>query len=593
MIEPAQITLRDGQPFSERFADIYHAADGAAEVARVFLEPGGFSDLLGKSQLVRLGELGFGTGLNFIVAAALCRQHGRRMHFVSFEAAPIAPAVFSALAAERAHDNAMYRELAEHYPPLVAGWHRRYLDGGRITLSLYWGDAATGLAEMQPQQKQPFDLWLLDGFAPDRNPQMWTASLFEYIAKLSHRGTCITTFTAAGRVRRGLIAAGFEMRRVDQRPHKRESLAGHYQGSQPATWTPPPQVSVVGAGIAGCSLARHLAQAGIEVRVFEKNATAAAGASSIPITVLHPRLLADTSVHADFRCHSYLYSSHFCSTIAGKDGPAVYRTGALQIPSSNYSAERLAQVAAAYADSGNWLESLESAAASQRAGIALADNALWFPHACTINTPRLCNLLLDHPAIELVTQAALTDWPDGPTVLACGNEACAFDGAQYLELAAVSGQLDVVQPAGTPAKINIPILGNGYLAPADGKLGVGATYEYRDWAPGAARQANLQQLQPADYAWQASYRGVRSVSSDRTPIAGQLTDLDGNGQRDRYVSTGHGSMGTVSSHYGAALVTARITGEFAPMSLAIQQALAPLRFRQRQARRGYKFGSSA
>ena len=160
-------------------------------------------------------------------------------------------------------------------------------------------------------------------------------------------------------------------------------------------------------------------------------------------------------------------------------------------------------------------------------------------------------------------------------------------------MAAVAGQIDVVNPSGIPANINTPILGNGYLAPADGKLAAGATYEYRDWAPDAARERNLEQLAAADYFWQASYRGVRSVSSDRTPIAGQLTDLDGQRQQDRYVSTGHGSMGTVSTHYCAALITALITGEFAPMSPVIQRALAPLRFRQRQARRGYKFDSSA
>lgn len=88
-------------------------------------------------------------------------------------------------------------------------------------------------------------------------------------------------------------------------------------------------------------------------------------------------------------------------------------------------------------------------------------------------------------------------------------------------------------------------------------------------------------------------RGVRSVSSDRTPIAGRLTDLTGAELKDRYVSTGHGSMGSVSSHYCAALGRALISGEFAPMSLPIQRALAPLRFRQQQLRRGYKFGSRA
>ena len=49
-------------------------------------------------------------------------------------------------------------------------------------------------------------------------------------AALPPAGTA-TTFTSAEWVRRGLQAAGFDMHRVDQRPHKRESLAGLYRNS--------------------------------------------------------------------------------------------------------------------------------------------------------------------------------------------------------------------------------------------------------------------------------------------------------------------------------------------------------------------------
>jgi tRNA 5-methylaminomethyl-2-thiouridine biosynthesis bifunctional protein len=568
---------------------------------------------------MRVGELGFGTGLNFAVAAELCLQAHQRLHFVSFETAPLAPSVFRSLARRRASQQGIYRELAARYPPLIPGWHRRCLAAGRITLSLYWGDAAAGLAEITATQKRPFDLWLLDGFAPAKNPQMWTQSLFSAIAQLACKGTQITTFTAAGRVRRGLSAVGFEMRRVDQRPHKRESLAGHFVDQGMAPWTPPVRVNVIGAGIAGASLARHLAETGMAVKVFERCSAVAMGASAIPTTVLHGRLLADNSSQAKLRSHSYLYSADYCATFSNQgDRPVlptpvvptgspvvptgspvlqtgIQRTGALQIPSANASAERLVQLADSYAASGDWLELLSAAEASARVGTTIDGSALWFPHACTINTPQLCRLLLQHANIELVRATAITGWfEEAATVLAIGVACQAFAGLQYLEVAAVAGQIDIVRPvAARLSGISAPIIGSGYMAPQGGKLSVGASYEYSEWEAANATRANLQHLDAADYEWESRHRGVRSVASDRTAIAGQLTDLAANPQINRYVSTGHGSMGTVSSHYCALLLSAQLNGEFAPMTTDIQDALAPQRFRHRQARRGYKFGSSA
>ena len=286
MIEPADLTWQDGQPFARDFSDIYHAPEGAREVQRVFMGPaqieGKAADAVAKGLTLRIGELGFGTGLNFAVAAAAALKAGCRLHFVSFDLRPIAPAAFAEIARQRRASWPIYAELERAYPPLLAGWHRRVFAEGRITLSLHWGEAGVGLADLASRQRQPIDAWFLDGFAPSRNPALWREDLLRQLAKLSAAGTSVATFSAAGAVRRRLEACGFNMRRVDQRPHKRESLAGAFAKPGLRRQIVPRRVTVAGAGISGASIARHLAEQGIAVEVFDPAECIASGASGIP-----------------------------------------------------------------------------------------------------------------------------------------------------------------------------------------------------------------------------------------------------------------------------------------------------------------------
>ncbi|MDH3640825.1 MAG: tRNA (5-methylaminomethyl-2-thiouridine)(34)-methyltransferase MnmD [Gammaproteobacteria bacterium] len=584
VIAPARLGWRDEQPYCEEFRDIYHASDGPAEVARVFIEPSGLAARAAAQSELLIGELGFGTGLNFVVAADAALHRQARVHFVSFDAAPIAAADFTRIGAARCHDHALYAELATLYPPLISGWHRRYLAGGRITLSLFWGDAAAGLDDIRERQQRPFDAWFLDGFAPDRNPGMWSPELLSRVGALSAEGSTVATFTAAGRVRRALEAAGFSMRRIDQRPHKRESLAGTHRGPARSKFALPGEVSVVGAGLAGASAARHLAERGVRVSVFEAAPTPAAGASGIPATVLHPRLLADGSTQAALRCHAYLYSDPYSNALlpdSGKASPA----GALQMPGKTASATRLEQIAARYSPSGDWITLLTPAEAAAMAGWEISAPALWFPGSRVIDTPRLCRTLLDHPAIEVRCENPISAMTSYPTVLACGVECRRFAAAEYLETAPVQGQVDVLRMTSPPT---LPLLGNGYLVPRDDDVLAGSTYEYEPWDPAAATVANLAQLgeDSGGWEWLSRARATRCVSSDRTPIAGRLYDAQREPIPGAYVSTGHGSMGNVFCHFAGALVAAQLCGEFAPMTTALETAMCSLRFRERQARRG-------
>ena len=154
------------------------------------------------------------------------------------------------------------------------GFQRLVLDNGRVTLTLLIGDAL----EQLPQLDAQIDAWFLDGFAPAKNPDMWTAELFAELARLAAPGSTISTFTSTGWVRRLLNAAGFKMKRTPGIGHKWEILRGDVpwlaRRNPDARSRPNPglrarlratgerRALVIGAGLAGCATAASLAARG-------------------------------------------------------------------------------------------------------------------------------------------------------------------------------------------------------------------------------------------------------------------------------------------------------------------------------------------
>jgi tRNA U34 5-methylaminomethyl-2-thiouridine-forming methyltransferase MnmC len=208
----------DGVPVSRRFDDPYFSLEnGLAETRHVFLDG---NDL--PARFVpgfHIAELGFGTGLNFLTAWAAWRQAGIAgpLRFTSFEAFPMTRAdMATALAA--------FPELAPLSDQLIAAWTpgagHLVLNGADLTV--IQGDARQRLPEWQDQA----DAWFLDGFAPAKNPEMWTETLMEGVARHTAPGGTCATYTAAGFVRRALEQAGFAIERRPGFGRKRHMSAG-------------------------------------------------------------------------------------------------------------------------------------------------------------------------------------------------------------------------------------------------------------------------------------------------------------------------------------------------------------------------------
>ena len=122
----------------------------------------------------------------------------------------------------------MFNELAaklySSYTQLTDGLNTFYLVNNRIQLDLWIGD----ISEHLPNIQSTADAWFLDGFAPAKNSDMWTAHLFIDIARLSQSHTTFATFTSAGQVRRKLQAVGFTVKKTVGFGKKREMLYGLY-----------------------------------------------------------------------------------------------------------------------------------------------------------------------------------------------------------------------------------------------------------------------------------------------------------------------------------------------------------------------------
>ena len=203
----AEIDWQAGDvPVSTRFDDPYFSLEnGLAETRYVFLDGNGLPARFADG--FHVAELGFGTGLNFLTTMLAWRAAGvaGALHFTSFEAFPMA-------AGDMAQALAAFPELSALAAPLIRGWEagQRVIafDDG-VSLEVIEGDARVTL----PAWEGRADAWYLDGFSPAKNPELWGAELMAEVGRHTAPGGTAATYTAAGFVRRGLAAAGFDVTR--------------------------------------------------------------------------------------------------------------------------------------------------------------------------------------------------------------------------------------------------------------------------------------------------------------------------------------------------------------------------------------------
>ncbi|QFY60884.1 tRNA (5-methylaminomethyl-2-thiouridine)(34)-methyltransferase MnmD [Rhizobium grahamii] len=217
---------RDGDmPYSTAFGDhFYCQTDGRLECGHVFLSGNGLPARWQDAASFRIGELGFGTGLNFAETWRQwkhIRAPGQHLHFTSFELYPMRREEIDRALAHWSEIDAERIALVVAWPDVPHETVSLMLDD-QTTLNVVCGHAFAGVSAASPG----FDAWYLDGFAPSRNAEMWSEDLMRLVCEKTTPGGTFATYAAAGFVRRNLIAAGFTVERRSGFAGKREMLCG-------------------------------------------------------------------------------------------------------------------------------------------------------------------------------------------------------------------------------------------------------------------------------------------------------------------------------------------------------------------------------
>ena len=645
---PATLAFRDdGTPYSPLFDDIYHSASGAlAQAQHVFIGGNALPQRWQGRRLFTILETGFGIGVNFLATWAAGRADParcERLAFVSVEKHPFSAADLRVLHERLVADTtiaALAAELAEAWPPLVGGVHRLSFEGGRVTLTIAFGDALAVLPKLWLRA----DAFYLDGFAPAKNPDMWATPVFKALAHLAGSNATLATYTSAGNVRRALEAAGFACEKAAGFAGKREMLVGRFAPRWRVRRHEPPlpfhtaqrHAIVIGAGMAGCALVERLATRGWHVTLLDRGTRMASGASGNPAGVFHPLLSRDESVATRISRSGFLLALRAWRALEAH-GHDFERTGRglLHLPADEEEARSLAVAIDAYRYPDTLVRAVSSIEAAQIAGVAVSRGGWFYRQGGSLNPAALCAALCAEAGAALTWRAgaqvarvaregaewAVFDENDEVlaraevVVFANAHEAARVAGLRHAPTRIVRGQLTRL-PLRFGAELHVPLIGDGYAVPlADGLL-AGATYELddEDRTPrereNAENLARLAQLVPSwtdalktlDSANLASRVALRSVTSDRLPMIGPLADeascarhahalagawpLDLHRSPGLYGAFAFGSRGLVWSTLAAELIASQLEGEPWPIERELAEDLDPARYFLRALRRG-------
>ncbi|QEY14761.1 bifunctional tRNA (5-methylaminomethyl-2-thiouridine)(34)-methyltransferase MnmD/FAD-dependent 5-carboxymethylaminomethyl-2-thiouridine(34) oxidoreductase MnmC [Cellvibrio sp. KY-GH-1] len=654
----------DGQPLSSAFGDVYFSrANGLEETRHVFLRHNQLAERwqqLKHSEKFVIAETGFGSGLNFLAAWALwldTAPAGAQLHFVTVEKFPLSKSDLHRALALWPELKNLSQQLVDAYPCIVGeGFHRLSFMDGRIKLTLIINDAARGFAQLlattdplYAQYSTKVDAWFLDGFAPSKNPQMWSEDLFSRIHQLSKAGTTAATFSAASIVKKGLKFAGFRLQKVAGFGRKRDMLTAVFPDSCNDNFYPQPfyksfsefplpwvinstpvnprekHAIIIGAGLAGCTSARALAERGWRITLLERSNNIAAEASGNPQGVLYAKLSHKQEAQAEFNLTSLQFAQSFYATRWPVIGD---QTGVLQL--AHDDAEKLlhTQLREKFSTATELVQFVTAKQASDLAGIPLSQDGLYFPDAGWISPVQLCEQLIDHPLIQLICACEVqniqhdngmwcvnsnTELHAPIVIIATARDTQAFAQTQHLPIKSIRGQISYLPATASSEPIKTVICSEGYIAPARaGFHCTGATFNLKEESRELRtqdHQTNLENLRAPLPELMDDWKNLdvsaldgrvafRCTLPDYLPAVGPVADetatlhsfapLRKNARASvqetgkylpgLYINIGHGSRGLAYTPLCAEILAAHINQEPQPLASELVNALNPARF---------------
>ncbi len=217
---PEIVATADGSHtlFIPSLGEHYHSFHSSVREAwHVYVEAGLKPVCESSSGEVHVFELGFGSGLNALVAALYANEAERRIQYRSIELYPLKPEMSKAMNYPEYLNNAAARPLFDKVNDAV--WGRNELVSPHFTLHKFQDDFLIWDAP-----HDAFDLFFFDAFGFRAQEELWTVGVFRKCYNMLKPGARLVTYASKGLVRRNMQEAGLEVEKLPGPPGKREMV---------------------------------------------------------------------------------------------------------------------------------------------------------------------------------------------------------------------------------------------------------------------------------------------------------------------------------------------------------------------------------
>ena len=572
-VKPAQLNFnRDGIPCSTQFGDPYFSLqDPIKESQYVFLDSTNITHRW-QDKPFTIAELGFGFGINFITTADAWLKNSTSqywLNYISIEKYPISPKDLIKCHQKLGIDSDISNALIKQYPLLLTGFHRIEFADYKISLTLVFGDGLDGLK----QCSLTADAWYLDGFAPNKNADLWSAEIAQHIFRLSKTNSTFSTYSAASSVKHVFSQAGFTIEKQPGFGKKREMLIGKVNDKQTPqsyslkdkSWLINPKIKyskkhaiVIGAGMAGVCMAAALAKRKWHVTLIEKHDSIASEGSGNPNAILMPRLSVDHDIQSQLTLLGFLYSQRFLNNLQNNSKEFNWhQCGAVQIPRDDAQRIRMQQIISQEDIPESILQDINQQQASELTNCNVASGGWYIPLAGWLRPKLLCHALINQNKqfIDVIDNTEVyqlekknSQWiahdkhkqsicEAKTAIIANANSVNQFSTTEWCRLHPKRGQISLVNKRDSnihPSKI---ICADAYITPEiNDHYAIGATFitadtstEIRD----SEHRENLSKIKNMlpDFQFNDEKKltgraAIRAVSTDRLPILGPAGDED-------------------------------------------------------------------
>lgn len=218
-LELSVVTTADGSStiFHPTIKENYHSRNGALQESNHVFLNSGLRYYLADKELTEVAilEVGFGTGLNFLLTQEYCTAKEITLNYVGLEAFPLS---FDLIA----KTNYEVLVSADNWNSFKSNYDKALKTPVSLNsyckLHILHADAKTYQSQLK------FDVIYFDAFASSNQPEMWTREFISHIVGFLKTGGVFVTYAITGDLKRIMKSIGMQVEKAPGAAGKREML---------------------------------------------------------------------------------------------------------------------------------------------------------------------------------------------------------------------------------------------------------------------------------------------------------------------------------------------------------------------------------